>query len=242
MTNEKQGNELGRLQEYEFDSMNLQVGSKLQLISHRNVKPVQYFSTAIGYVKDEYILIKLPVENGFPVTLREGEKLTVRVFSGINVCSFVASVIRIFLHPFFYVHLSFPESIQGTSLRTAMRVKVNIPAEITEPEASENASTVPVLLSNLSVAGALIESVRELNNDQKSVGLSFTLTAQPGNHEVRFNNKVSIRNANMRKATSAEMLDTYMYGVQFVDLDPTHQIMLQNLTYEALIGDRQKIV
>ena len=32
------------------------------------------------------------------------------------------------------------------------------------------------------------------------------------------------------------------FGVQFVDLDPVHYTMLQNLTYEALIADRQKIV
>jgi hypothetical protein len=29
--------------------------------------------------------------------------------------------------------------------------------------------------------------------------------------------------------------------VQFIDLDPTHYTLLQNLTYEALLADRQKI-
>ena len=36
--------------------------------------------------------------------------------------------------------------------------------------------------------------------------------------------------------------EVFTYGVQFVDLDPVHYTMLQNLTYEALIADRQKIV
>jgi hypothetical protein len=34
----------------------------------------------------------------------------------------------------------------------------------------------------------------------------------------------------------------FAYGVQFVDLDPVHYTLLQNLTYEALLADRQKIV
>ena len=41
--------------EFEFESMNLQVGVRLQFITHRRLKPVQHFSTLIGWVKDEYM-------------------------------------------------------------------------------------------------------------------------------------------------------------------------------------------
>jgi len=48
---------------------------------------------------------------------------------------------------------------------------------------------------------------------------------------------------NMNKATVGnEQRDSYTYGLQFIDLEPTHYTLLQNLTYEALIVDRQKIV
>ena len=40
----------------------------------------------------------------------------------------------------------------------------------------------------------------------------------------------------------AEQAEGFAYGVQFVDLDPVHYTLLQNLTYEALLADRQKIV
>jgi hypothetical protein len=36
--------------------------------------------------------------------------------------------------------------------------------------------------------------------------------------------------------------EVFTYAVQFIDLDPVHHTMLQCLTYEAWIGDRQKIV
>lgn len=39
-----------KTQEFEFEAMNLQVGMRLQFITHRQVKPVQHFSTLIGYV------------------------------------------------------------------------------------------------------------------------------------------------------------------------------------------------
>src|SRR5205085_11190659 len=70
--------------EFGFEAMNLQVGVRLQFIIYRSIKPVQYFSTLIGYVRDEYLILKVPMENGMPVGLVEGERITIRVFSGTN--------------------------------------------------------------------------------------------------------------------------------------------------------------
>ena len=58
-----QANEL-KPEDIDFEAMNLQVGTRLQLITHRRIKPVQHFSTLIGYIKDEYIILKIPMESG----------------------------------------------------------------------------------------------------------------------------------------------------------------------------------
>jgi c-di-GMP-binding flagellar brake protein YcgR len=224
-------------QEVEFEAMNLQVGGRLQFITHRQVKPVQHFSTLIGWVKDEYLIVKIPMEHGAPIPLVEGERLTIRVFSGVNVCSFACTVERVFARPLLYVHLSFPTSIQGTSLRTAMRVKVDIPVQVSIPRAHAPANCH---LVNLSVTGALIESPRKLPVDDE-VTVEFTLVAPPGNQEVRVRTRAAIKNVNVVKP-SADQHEVFTYGVQFLDLDPVHYTLLQNLTYEALLADRQKIV
>lgn len=227
-----------KTQEYEFEQMNLQVGGRIQFITHRTIKPIQHFSTLIGWVKDEYMIVKVPFENGAPIALNDGDKLTIRVFSGVNVCSFSCVVQRVFPRPLFYAHLTFPVSIQGTSLRAAMRVKVDIPAQVT----TASGASTSVFLVNLSVSGALIESPKQLAEGEAQVGLSFYLIAQPGNRQVRVNPNATIRNINVVKPASGDKPEVFTYGVQFIDLDPVHYTMLQNLTYEALIADRQKIV
>ncbi|MFZ4874941.1 flagellar brake protein [Janthinobacterium sp. Mn2066] len=228
-----------KLQEFEFEAMNLQVGGRIQFITHRTIKPVQHFSTLIGYVKDEYLIVKIPMDNGGPIVLNEGDKLTIRVFSGVTVCSFSCSVLRIFGRPLNYVHLSFPDAIQGTSLRTAMRVKVEIPAQLSYADVP----AISVFIINLSVSGALIESPTMLTPGEDGVMLSFTLLAPPNRHQMRLDTRARIQNVNMNKATVGnEQRDSYTYGLQFIDLEPTHYTLLQNLTYEALIVDRQKIV
>jgi c-di-GMP-binding flagellar brake protein YcgR len=226
-------------QEFEFESMHLQVGVRLQFITHRTLKPVQHFSTLIGWLKDEYLIVKMPMDSGAPIALVEGERVTIRVFSGIHVCSFASTVERVFGRPLSYVHISFPRSIQGTSLRTAIRVKVDIPAKIVPVN-----GTVPpadCLMTNLSVSGARIESPKSLPQDEDEFDLEFVLLAPPNNQEVRVRARSTVRNISAL-ATGAEQAEGFAYGVQFSGLNPAHYTLLQNLTYEALLADRQKIV
>jgi len=238
MNSEQTAREL-KPQEFEFETMNLQVGVRLQVMTHRHLKPVQYFSTLIGYVKDEYLIIKIPTENGAPIAMTEGDPLTVRVFSGVNVCSFACSVERVFSRPLNYVHLSFPTSIQGTSLRGAMRVKAEIAARATR--IGSNAAPINCLLTNVSVSGARIESEYPLPGDSDTVTLSFTLATPPTNEEIPVETIAAIRNMTVARP-APDKPDVYSYGVQFVDLDPVHYTLLQNMTYEALLADRLKIV
>jgi c-di-GMP-binding flagellar brake protein YcgR len=227
-----------KAQEYDFDTMNLQVGTRLQLITHRRIKPVQYFSALIGYVKDEYIIFRIPTENGAPIALAEGERLTIRVFSGVKVCSFACTVERVFGRPLLYVHVSFPKTIQGTSLRTAMRVKVDLRAHLSG--SGTHGSPLPCTILNLSVSGALVVSTSRLPVDEKQIMLQFSLKAPPDDQEVRICARAAIRNVNASKA--ADESEVFTYGMQFLDLDPGHYTLLQNMTYEALLADRQKIV
>lgn len=227
-----------KLQEYAFEQMNLQVGGRIQLITHRSLRPVQHFSTVIGWVKDEYMIVRIPAENGMPIAVAEGDKLTVRVFSGVNVCSFSTVVQRVFLRPLMYAHVSFPTDIQGTSLRAAMRVKVDIPAQM----ARDDGEHAAVFLVNLSVSGALVEADQPVSRAGDMVQLDFTMLAPPDDRQVRIHTPALVRNASVAQSQKAEGNDVFSYGVQFTSLDPAHFTLLQNLTYEAMLADRQKIV
>ena len=226
-------------QEFGFEAMNLQVGVRLQLITHRHLKPVPYFSTLVGYVRDEYLIVKVPVVNGTPIGLVEGERLTIRVFSGTNVCSFACTVERVFDRPLLYLHVSFPDAIQGTSLRTAMRVKVDLPAKVLPSHA--DAAAVDCTLTNVSVNGARIEAASRLPEDGGEITLEFGVVPSTYDREVQVQVRTAVRNVSTLRRES-DGVEVFVYGVQFLDLNPVHHTMLQNLTYEVLLTDRQNIV
>jgi c-di-GMP-binding flagellar brake protein YcgR len=222
-----------------FEQMHLQVVGRMQLVTYRTVKPIQHFSSLIGYIKDEYIIVKTPIENGVTITLDSGEKLTIRVFAGMNVCSFACTVLRIFPRPMLYLHLSFPTAIQGTSLRASMRVKVSLAGRVTG--SAPDAQPIDCSLVNISVTGVLVESKMPLPADNELVTLQFGVAALQGGQDVQVVTRATIRNVNVSPVSGAQT-EVFTYGMQFVDLDPAHYMLLQNLTYEALLEARQKIV
>jgi c-di-GMP-binding flagellar brake protein YcgR len=228
-----------KTQEVAFEALNLQVGVRLQFLTHRRVKPAPYFSTLVGYVKDEYIIVRIPMESGAPITLTEGERVTIRVFSGVNVCSFACTVQRVFTRPLLYVHLSFPSSIQGSSLRSAMRVKTDIPARARNT-AWPDATPVDCTLVNISVTGARVDARMPLPSNDDMVSLQFSLALPGASQPWQIETKARVRNVTVEK--SADNAEVHAHGVQFVDLDPVHYTLLQNMTYEALLADRAKIV
>ncbi|MGZ5198866.1 MAG: flagellar brake protein [Telluria sp.] len=227
-------------QEVAFEALNLQVGVRLQFLTHRRVKPVPYFSTLIGFVKDEYIIVKIPTEAGVPIALTEGERVTIRVFSGVNVCSFACTVQRIFTRPLLYVHLSFPASIQGSSLRSAMRVKAEIPARA-HNTARADAAPIDCTLVNISVTGARVDAPVPLAADDGLIGLQFELVLPGASQPWQLDTRARVRNITEEKSAAGDAR-VHSHGVQFVDLDPVHYTLLQNMTYEALLADRAKIV
>ncbi|HJV53530.1 MAG TPA: flagellar brake protein [Noviherbaspirillum sp.] len=226
----------------EFEEMNLQVGTRLQILVVRDQKPAQYFTTLIGYVKDEYILVKIPAEHGVLMSFHEGEKLTIRVFTGVKVCSFNTFVERVFMHPYFYAHLTFPKVVRAASLRMAMRVKVDLQGLVAPFDAAPDARKLPVRIDNLSISGALLEASEAIGKNDDMVELAFALPVHPGNHEIPISAQARIRNVGVRKGGSPGKPDMHVCGVQFVALDAMHEMALQNLTYEAQVGDRHKLV
>ncbi len=102
---------------YELPRTNLQIGSRLQLIAKRSGQARNYFATLIGYIETEGVLVKTPREHGLTVLFREGEPISVRAFTGLQVYSFETHVSRILVTPFHGLYLGFPRAVTGTRLR-----------------------------------------------------------------------------------------------------------------------------
>nr|WP_217345002.1 flagellar brake protein [Noviherbaspirillum sp. L7-7A]MBV0879212.1 flagellar brake protein [Noviherbaspirillum sp. L7-7A] len=222
-----------------FDSLHLHAGTRLQILIVRDVKPIAYFSTLIGFVRDEYLIVKIPQLGKNMVSMREGDRLMVRVFSGLSVGVFNVTVMRVFLHPVYYLHVSFPDLIQGSRLRSAMRVKVDVPCKVVC--ANDPPVELQARLADVSMVGALVESAAEIGAEGDEVQLSFTINNRFSETEIPIETRVIVRSAQARSADENGPI-VHTYGLEFKGLSQTDELMLQNFTYEIIMSDRRNII
>lgn len=218
----------------DFESMNLQPGTRLQFFTHRNHKPVHYVSTVIGLEQNTYLLLKQPRDQGVLLTFIDGEKLTVRVFSGTAICSFDTTVIKTLTHPLYCLCVAFPRSIRSKQLRRDMRIKVALDAMLHVAGKEEK-----VRLSNLSATGCLAHADKPLGTVDEAVSITFSLPFGDGDDGHAINARATIRNITEQQKDDA---NSAAIGLEFEGVGGTESLIIRNHVYEMLLDGRQNIV
>jgi c-di-GMP-binding flagellar brake protein YcgR len=97
-------------------------------------------------------------------------------------------------------------------------------------------------MRNVSIASAALETAEGIPEQMDAIDLRFVLQMMGGLPEMQAETMAVIRNWSYGVSNDQEHPYLYSYGVQFVELGATHKLALQNLVYETLIMDRQKLV
>ncbi|MFT3721256.1 flagellar brake protein [Pseudorhodoferax sp.] len=223
----------------DFEDMNLQVGVRLQLMPKQAKAPAVQYTSLIGFVADEYLLLQVPQQDGTPVDLAPGTELALRVFSGVSVFTFEARIEAVVTSPRTFLVMSFPENIQKVGLRKAVRVKANIPVRIMNPVTREVLKEA--MLSDISLSGALVSTSNPLGSTGDTIHIEFSVMVQSQSAEVSFATSASIRSVQQAVGTAPDggaFYTLYTYGINFLDIDAAQQAILQNYVYETLLIHR----
>ncbi|MGZ4956389.1 MAG: flagellar brake protein [Methylobacter sp.] len=207
-----------------FKDINLQVGARLQMALHHG--PI-YYTEFIGYVDGEYLIIKMPFENGLSIQIQMGEQITLRILSGVDVFTFTCSVKTIFRAPHHYMHLSFPTDIQSVALRGAIRAKVNLPVQV-------NGVAKAGIIADISVTGAAIIADSALGELNQEALISFDFPIKPSNQNAHIDTSATIRSIQQLPNKKKDGSPRFSHGVLFHELELTNQVMLLNLVYESM--------
>lgn len=223
----------------EFEDMNLQVGVRLQIMLKDTSVPTVLYTTLIGFVLGEYLLLQIPQDNGEPVSIPQAATVAIRVFSGVSVFTFDSRVESIVSEPRAYMLLTFPDNIQKVGLRKAVRVKANLPVRILNP--ADREVLKEATLSDISLSGALVSTSNPLGSSGDNILIEFSIKVQPQNLDVTISTNASIRSVQQAVGSSVDgrsFYTVYTYGINFSDIDAAHQAMLQNYVYETLLIHR----
>lgn len=214
---------------YSFSDMHLQPGDRLQVHCPSHPDQARYIARVIGFVDDRSLIVTVPFERGVRAEFLENEIVVVRAFSRNSAFGFKSTVLSVCRRPFDYMHLSFPDRIQGSVIRNATRVRTGIEAQVTLPAGE----AVKASLGNLSATGALVVSPSELGQ----VGDKLRMAFQVELHEVVTDIAVE---AEIHKVGQEE--GAHHYGVSFVELPPHERMILRSLIYQQMIENPRTVV
>lgn len=220
--------------EYQFADMGLKPGDRVQLQLTTQPGQPRHVVRVIGFLENTGVLVTAPFRNGVRVDLIENEATIVRVFSGQNAFAFRSGVIRICKLPFDYLHLAFPQRIEGSIVRKAARVRVE-----TSARRVDGNTDAAITIENLSASGALLRSTALIGDNDEIVTLEFAVTL----HEVdtALQLKARIRST-QRDETRRDRGVEYNHGVEFVELGPNERMILRSLVYQQMIEQPDSLV
>lgn len=227
------------LQSAGFNELRLQPGSRVQLVLAGQGGEQAHFTTVVGFVRDEYLIVRLPQRRQAPVPIRVDDSLRVRLFSGIHLYEFRCNVLRVFEPPVDYMHVSFPDDIRVTPVRMAPRVRAELPAQLALADGSRHEG----LLADISSQGAQLQVVgdRPVAEDGGRLRVSFALRVGVDEREHTVETECVARVLKpFRADDGGEQLQAY--GLQFGQLDADDSLALQNFILRRMIEDQDSVV
>ncbi|HEY3327283.1 MAG TPA: flagellar brake protein [Novimethylophilus sp.] len=221
---------------YHFDDLRLQVDHRLQ-IDPPAARPGEHFYTRLlGFLKGSSLIVRLPAAWNGTIPLAEGDTVLVRGFSGRIAYAFNCDVLKVRHLPYSYCHLSYPAEIQGAEIRKAVRVRVSIPARLSNL-APGSTSGQEATISDLSALGVQADCAIPLGEPGQHVAISFRFWLQPNDYEVNFNAGGIIQSSHQ-----ADNAAGWCYGIRFQNMRSTEAILLQHLIYEQLMEKHAAII
>lgn len=234
--------ESGVVTQFTFDDMKLKVESRLQFEPTAHLSREHYFVKVIGYLRGASLLVTMPfTPKGERPELKEGQKANLRSFSGQNAFGFSCTIKRIAKSPYEYLHLSFPDNIQGIMIRKAIRIKARIIAAVTNHNQKNKEEIISALISNISADGAALDSKRSLGKKDDIINLAFRVNLH--NIDAYLTVKAVIRAILSDDSTdSAFGSDIFRYGIRFMNLQPNDIVILQSMIYQQIIENPHNLI
>lgn len=238
-TDQAKTSELGT--QFTFDDMKLKVESRLQLEPPKQLRSERILVKVIGYLKGISLLVTAPTTaNGARLQLMEGERVVMRSFSGQNAFAFACTIVRACKLPYEYLHLSFPDVIQGVVIRKAPRVKSEIIAAVQNANSRNPDEQVSALISNISANGAALDTKHPLGKKGDILNLAFRVNLH--NIDAFLSVKGAIRAVLGTEAADMSSPALTRYGIEFQDLPPNDMVILQSMIYQQIIESPHHIV
>ena len=211
-----------------FADIHLQVGQRVQLIQD-GTSQHKHYTSVIGWVEDEFLMLRIPQEDGWIVHLREGMNLEVRLFSGLSIFSFRSRINHMLLSPRNYMLMSFPQEVLESPMRAHLRVRTSLPVEVLSSPLIKN-NMGDFHLHDISGGGASVVGPQKLGEVDGAVRLGLRFDLQSTGKSEHAEMTGTIQNVELvHRANQADAKPEYQHGIKFDEPDARVVLLVHEL-------------
>jgi hypothetical protein len=208
---------------YTFAQVRLKVGDQVHLEPPR-IAGGRASVMVLGWLEGQSVIVTAPQNDAGRLVLQEGEPVLMRAFTGKSAFAFRATVLKAAYIPFHYVHLSFPDKVEGVEIRSSPRCRLRLPAAITAGGKAAGQGNI----LNIGTSGALIETAGPLGQDEGLIQIAFSLELHGVTVSLDLRAQVcGAKSAAARDGTTPR----HQYGVEFRNLQPNDRLILGSLVW-----------
>ncbi len=200
-----------------------QIGERIQFRLLARSSQIHYSAKLIGYIAKQTILVTVPLVNGSPLILLDGEQIEMRMVTGSNIVVFKTAIQRICISPVHYMHLDYPTSMRMQKLRKSPWARVNLDATVSTAGGARQIARIV----NLSTDGAQLIAP-PIGNKGEAIRVAFD-AALDG---LKTTLDLEARIMRVQEANDAERMATY--GVSFSNTSIEHALWLKALIYKHI--------
>ncbi|MEY2621336.1 MAG: hypothetical protein RIT26_1156 [Pseudomonadota bacterium] len=211
-----------------LSDLDLRIGQTVQIITRR-LQPTKHYTRLIGHAEPDFLMLRVPLENGWVVSLDQGQSLDVRVFCGVSLYEFESRVQTLLLNPRNFMLLSCPSSISETRLRSHERVQCALPVHVVQaPKISSVAVPQGFHFQDLAGSGAALVGPMVLGEVGQSLQLewAFDLLAT-GTHE-QLSLEADIQSIKPLR-NAAGQVTGHLHGIRFHVIEPRVLLLVAEL-------------
>ena len=208
------------------------IGDTVQLQFYPGNEDDRYYVKLIGFLDGKSIVVTTPRDQGAALRISNDQQFIVRLVSGNSAKGFNATAIHATKHPYPHLHLTFPDSLESTTVRKAERVECKLIVSVqNEEEGKAFSKGKSAAMKNLSTAGAQLTTNDPLGELGEQI--SITCKVNVAKFEQYLNITGIIRRINENEEAE---IGKYEYGIEFTIPDDTDKLILHGFIYEQMLN------
>lgn len=214
----------------QFDDLKLLPGTRVKVSAAAADGTPAITGKYVGCQRPHALVVAVP-GSATGGTLRNGAKVACSLVTPTGIVNFVSQVEGISNAPFPHIFLTYPKVINMRNVRAAVRVNVDIEAQVANLESLDLIEMQPARAIDMSVSGLKLGSATALGEVGDEVSIHLRLAFEDIERDVTLAGRIRTQTETQVEAIVGQSTYPFVIGIEFLALDEDKRVLLHAFVF-----------